>query len=58
MKFTVTIASPKGTETIDVPEGYSVQPIDFFADQCHEAEKGTVLTLLKDGIAITSYIND
>jgi len=57
MEFTVSITSATGTEIIKVPEGYHIQPIDFFVDQCHEAEKSTVLILLKDDVVIDYYIN-
>lgn len=55
MTFTVSIANSEGTTTVKVPDGYNVQPIDFFVDLCHEAEKGSVLTLFKDGIAISDH---
>lgn len=56
-KYEIRFTDQSGTETIEMEEDVT-EPIDWFETHCKTSERGETLTLLKDGVEVTTYVND
>lgn len=57
MTFSIKFDTAEGSEVMELEDDVT-QPIDWFISHCQLSERGETLTLLKDGVAIDTYIND